>query len=268
MQLLMFQIKMLRDRIDDQRIVPTPEERAELLRLGNEINHDVADVMLVVKPQTYRRWLSPSAKTRHPKPAGRPGTAEDIVALILRMAAENLSWGYKRIFGELKKLGISVGLTTIRDILKRSDCPPPPEKTKSRPALPWSKFVSAHMESLVARDFFTKPVYTLRGKLDAFWNRAGVRCIRIPPKAPQANAFCESFVGTCKHQCLNHFVCFGLGQLAHINRVWLDYYHTQHPHQGTGNNVISADFRRTSKGPVKRQERLGGIVAWYEREAA
>jgi len=168
MQLLMFQIKMLRDRIDDQRIVPTPEERAEILRLGNEINHDVADVMLVVKPQTYRRWLSPKAKTSSPKPAGRPGTAEDIVALILRMATENLSWGYKRIFGELKKLGIAVGLTTIRDILKRSDCPPPPEKTKSRPNIPWSKFVSAHMESLVACDFFTKPVYTLRGKFDAY----------------------------------------------------------------------------------------------------
>ncbi|HDS15910.1 MAG TPA: integrase, partial [Proteobacteria bacterium] len=113
MQLLMFQIKMLRDRIEDQRIVPTPEERAKLLRLGNEINHDVADVMLVVKPQTYRRWLSPKAKTRSPKPAGRPSTAEDIVALILRMATENLSWGYKRIFGELKKLGIAVRLTTI-----------------------------------------------------------------------------------------------------------------------------------------------------------
>ncbi len=70
MQLLMFQIKMLRGWIDDQRIVPTLEERAEQLRLGNEINHDVADVMLVVKPQTYRRWLSPRAKTRSPKPAG------------------------------------------------------------------------------------------------------------------------------------------------------------------------------------------------------
>lgn len=81
--------------------------------------------MLVVRPQTCRRWLSPKAKTRTPKAAGRPSTAEDIVALILQMATGNLSWGYKRIFGELKKLGISVGLTTIRDILKRSDCPPP-----------------------------------------------------------------------------------------------------------------------------------------------
>ncbi len=168
------------------------------------------------------------------------------MALILRMATEKLSWGCKRICGELKKLGISVGLITIRDILKRSDCPQPPEKTKSRPSVPWSEFVSAHMESLVACDFFTKPVYTLRGKFD----------------------FCKSFIGTCKHQCLNHFVCFGLGQLAHINRVWLDYYHTQRPHQGTGNNVISANFRRTFTGPVKREERLDGIVAWYEREAA
>jgi hypothetical protein len=109
MQLLMFQIKMLRDRIDDQRIVPTSEERAELLRLGNEINHDVADVMLVVKPQTYRRWLSPKAKARNPKPAGRPGTAEDIVTLILRIATENLSWGYKRIFGELKNSAFPSG---------------------------------------------------------------------------------------------------------------------------------------------------------------
>jgi hypothetical protein len=125
MQLLIFQIRMLRDRIDDQRIVPTPEERGGLLWLGNEINHDAADVMLVVKPQTYRLWLSPKAKARSPKPAGRPGTAEDIVVLIPRMTTENLSWGYKRIFGELKKLGISIGLTTIRDILKRSDCPPP-----------------------------------------------------------------------------------------------------------------------------------------------
>lgn len=192
MQLLMFQIRMLRDRIDDLRIVPTPEERAELLRLGNEIHHDVAQVMLVVRPQTCRRWLSPKAKTRSPKPAGRPGTAEDIVALILRMASENLAWGYKRVFGELKKLGISVGLITIRDILKRANRPPSPEKTKSKPNLPWSKFVSAHMESLVACDFFTKPVYTLRGKFDAYvlvFLRLGSRWVYMSQPFRQTSCF-------------------------------------------------------------------------------
>ncbi len=52
------------------------------MRLGNEINHDVADVMLVVKPLAYRHWLSSKAKTRTPKPVGRPGTADEIVALL------------------------------------------------------------------------------------------------------------------------------------------------------------------------------------------
>ena len=84
---------------DLAQTVSTPEERAELLRLGEEINHDVADVMLVVKPQTYRRWLSSKSKARSQKPVGRPGIAEDVVVLILRMATENLTWGYKRIFG-------------------------------------------------------------------------------------------------------------------------------------------------------------------------
>lgn len=62
-----------------------------------------------VKPQTYRRWLSPKDKNQTSKPVGCPGTAEDVVALIIRVAAENLSWGYKRIFGELRKLGIPSG---------------------------------------------------------------------------------------------------------------------------------------------------------------
>ena len=52
MQLLAYQVTMLRDRIDGSRIMPTDRERAELLRLGAEIDHDISDVMLVVKPTT------------------------------------------------------------------------------------------------------------------------------------------------------------------------------------------------------------------------
>ena len=55
LQVLKYQIQMLRDRIDDPRIITTPEERTELMRLGALIDHDISDVMLVVKPKTYRR---------------------------------------------------------------------------------------------------------------------------------------------------------------------------------------------------------------------
>ena len=60
LQLLEAQIRILRSRIDTDRIVPTPSEKAELLRIGESIEHDVADAMHVVLPSTYRKkWLRP-----------------------------------------------------------------------------------------------------------------------------------------------------------------------------------------------------------------
>ena len=52
MQLLEAQIRMLWSRIDTSRIVPTPEERAELLRLGGRMDHEIDDIMHVVLPET------------------------------------------------------------------------------------------------------------------------------------------------------------------------------------------------------------------------
>jgi putative transposase len=57
-QLLKYQVKMLRDRIDEPRIIPAEVERAELMRLGALIDHQISDVMLVVKPDTYSRVAS------------------------------------------------------------------------------------------------------------------------------------------------------------------------------------------------------------------
>lgn len=57
LQLLQAQIRMLRSRIDVSRIVPTPEEKAELLRLGAQVGHDVSEIMHVVQPETYRKWV-------------------------------------------------------------------------------------------------------------------------------------------------------------------------------------------------------------------
>jgi putative transposase len=57
LQLLAYQAKMLRSRIDASKISTTPAERAELIRLGELLEHDISDLMLVVQPATYRRWL-------------------------------------------------------------------------------------------------------------------------------------------------------------------------------------------------------------------
>jgi hypothetical protein len=99
-QLMAYQVKMLRSRIDDSKIYTTPAERAELTRLGEMIEHDIYEVMLVVQPETYHRWRRPKDAT--PKRPGRPRTLHATVNLVKQFATENLTWGYERIYGELK----------------------------------------------------------------------------------------------------------------------------------------------------------------------
>jgi putative transposase len=167
LQLLAYQVKMLRNRIDESKIYTTPAERAQLVRLGAELEHEIDDVLLVVKPDTYRGWLRPKERSKSTKP-GRPGTLQATVNLVMQFSVENLTWGYERIQGELKKLGIRIGATTISDILKRAGRHPIPEKGSGSPPGQWKQFINSHMDTLVATDFFTKPVLTWRGWIDAY----------------------------------------------------------------------------------------------------
>jgi len=167
LQILEVQIRILRSRIDTARIVPTPKEKAELLRIGALLGHDVSELMHVVLPETYRKWVRQSRRGIPFKPSGRPRTPMATVNLVLRMADENLRWGYRKIVGELKKLGIRISKTSVRKILKDAGIHPAPDKAFKKPAIPWTTFVHAHMDSMVACDFFTKRIYTLRGVFTA-----------------------------------------------------------------------------------------------------
>lgn len=168
LQFLEAQIRILRSRVDTSRIVPTPQEKAELLRIGASLDHDVSEVMHVVLPETYRKWVRQTRRGIAFKSSGRPRTPMATVNLVMRMAEENLRWGYRKIVGELKKLGIRISKTTVRKILKDSDIHPLPDKAFKKPAVPWTTFVHAHMDSMVGTDFFTKRIYTLRGVLTAY----------------------------------------------------------------------------------------------------
>ena len=92
-----------------------------------------------------RRWTYP-----HRRP-GRPPVSRDVRELVLRLARENSSWGYLRIAGELRKLGIAVSASSVRNILTSAGLPPAPR----RDAQSWRSFLRAHSESILACDFFT-----------------------------------------------------------------------------------------------------------------
>jgi putative transposase len=107
-----------------------------------------------VKPATLLRWhrqLAARRWTYRHRAPGRPPLESSLRALILRLGHENPTWGYKRIVGELKGLGISVSATTVRTVLLEGGLQPAPERSHSS----WRAFLRAQAASMLACDFLT-----------------------------------------------------------------------------------------------------------------
>jgi putative transposase len=275
------------------------------------------------KPETLLRWhrqLVARRWTYSHRTPGRPPLERSLRELILRLARENRRWGYKRIVGELKGLGISVSATSVRKVLLGAGLQPAPHRTHSS----WRAFLRAQAASMLACDFLTietvflQRIYVLffislatrridyvacgsnpdgrwvtqqarnlamqfedeqpfrflvhdrdtkfsRG-FDEVFRAEGIKVIRTPGQAPNANAFAERWVRTVRADCLDRILILGRRHLEHVLRVYRHHYNEHRPHRAL--QLLPPNGRNptplTAPPDLRRRDLLGGLIHQYE----
>ena len=118
-----------------------------------------ADVLVIVQPETVVGWHRAGFRLywrwRSRPRGGRPKIAEEIRALIRRLAEENADWGAPKIHGELQRLGFIVSERSVARYLRRI-------RRRGDPGKQWRTFLQNHREVIVALDFFTVPTVTFK----------------------------------------------------------------------------------------------------------
>jgi putative transposase len=156
--------KILRARIPGQ-VHTKPEERKRLIKLGKPIGRAIEELISIVTPGTFYRWLRNEKcepKTKNPK--GGQRKPRDVRELVIQIA-KTTGFGYTRIIGELRKLGIKkISRQTVRNILKEEGIEPGPDRTSDC----WDNFVKRHAGTLWGCDFFSVKTVTTRGLRDMY----------------------------------------------------------------------------------------------------
>jgi transposase len=180
--------RILRSKLGS-RVPLTEADRRVLVEYGLRIRDRLREVISIAKPETLLAWHRRQKQKKwtfdhQAKTPGRPRKSEETEALVVRLAEQNGGWGYKRLCGELKKLGHRACSSYVREVLRRHGLPPAP----NRKGLSWKRFLQSHLDVTWAADFFTEEVWTLSGLRTfyvLFFIHLGSRRVLIAGGTPQ-----------------------------------------------------------------------------------
>src|SRR6266542_1531519 len=167
--LLRHQLRVLERQV--ARPTLTPGDRVLLAACSRVLPRRAWKTSLLWTPATLMRWHRELVARRwtypHRRP-GRPPTRAEVRELVVRLARENPSWGYRRIQGELVSLGIKLAASTVWTILKEAGIEPAPKRLEQN----WSEFLRAQAASILECDFLTVDTLFLKRFYVLFFHRA------------------------------------------------------------------------------------------------
>jgi putative transposase len=183
--LLRHEVVVLRRRVTRPRL--DWADRAVLARLARLLPRATWRG-LFIQPATLLRWHRDLVRRRwtYRHRRGRPAIAAEIRGLVLRLARENPPWGYRRVHGELCRLGYKgrIAASTVWAILQRAGADPAP----TRSVVSWRQFLRAQAKGVLAVDFFTVDTVFLKRLYVLFVVEVASRRVHVLGVTPHPSA--------------------------------------------------------------------------------
>src|SRR6266496_3186861 len=206
----------LKAKLGGRRLRLTDTERRRLAALASPLGRKcLIEVATIATPETLLRWYTHLIAQKFDgstprRQRGRPRVAEEVEQLVIRMAEENPTWGYRRIQGALANLDYILDKITVRHILRRHPRESAPQRRKA--GMGWATCVKMHWEVMAATDFFTVEVATWHGLVTYYVlvvMELATRRVQVAGITPHPTA---AFMQQCARQLTDPFDGFLLGK--------------------------------------------------------